>query len=78
MLNCMLHLPPGYDLKIRCHYRPFFGLILGPTHRDEWQGRFQFTAWFSTFAGLPHVFLHCRGIPLDQVAMPIVGIRNGQ
>ncbi|MDG2213986.1 MAG: prolyl oligopeptidase family serine peptidase [Verrucomicrobiota bacterium] len=75
MLNCMLHLPPGYDLDnpsplptiLWAYPRAYTqgkvaGQVANSPHR------------FSTFAGASPRFLALQGYAvLDQVAMPIVG-----
>ena len=75
MLNCMLHLPPGYDLDnsgplptILWAYPKAYtqgkmaGQVANSPHR------------FSTFTGASPRFLALQGYAvLDQVAMPIVG-----
>ena len=75
MLNCMLHLPPGYDLE-----NPLpLPTILWAYPRAYTQGRMAGQVSnsphrFSTFAGASPRFLALQGYAvLDQVAMPIVG-----
>lgn len=75
MLNCMLHLPPGYDLE---NPKPL-PTILWAYPRAYTQGRMAGQVSnsphrFSTFAGASPRFLALEGYAvMDQVAMPIVG-----
>ena len=75
MLNCMLHLPPGYDLEnpkplptiLWAYPRAYTqGTVAGQVSNSPHR--------FSTFAGASPRFLALQGYAvLDQVAMPIIG-----
>ena len=75
MLNCMLHLPPGYDLETPSP----LPTILWAYPRAYTQGKVAGQVAnsphrFSTFAGASPRFLALQGYAvLDQVAMPVVG-----
>jgi dipeptidyl aminopeptidase/acylaminoacyl peptidase len=76
-LNCMLHLPPGYDLSDPDRKRLPTILWAYPRAytRDTVAGQVANSPHrFSTFAGASPRFLALEGYAvLDQVAMPIVG-----
>ena len=73
MLNCMLHLPPGYDLENPLPLPTILWAYPRAYTRTNGRAGFNSPHRFSPLRELPPVSAPAGYAVLDQVAMPIVG-----